>query len=157
MEILASDPGDAARSLRFSQALIRRRGTSVALPKLLVHLGCALLASALVSTEPGVTLAAGTTQSGLSEAEFFKTTILPILAARCQACHNRTLKLSGLSLESAAGLNAGGTQGPAVIPGNAEQSRLYRRIARLEKPYMPMEQDALPEAEVALLKSWIEQ
>jgi hypothetical protein len=29
-------------------------------------------------------------------------------------------------------------------------------VARLEKPFMPMEGEALPEAEVTLLKRWIE-
>ena len=53
-------------------------------------------------------------------------------------------------------MNAGGVHGPVVVAGNAHQSRLYRRVARLEKPFMPMEGEALPEAEVTLLKRWIE-
>jgi len=92
-----------------------------------------------------------------SEAAFFKSKILPIFTARCQSCHNHTLKLSGLSLESAAAVETGGTHGPVVVPGNPQQSRLYRRVARIEKPFMPMDGDALPESEVTLLKTWIEQ
>jgi cytochrome c553 len=97
-----------------------------------------------------------TPQLEAGEAEFFKTRILPIFAARCQSCHNHTLKLSGLSLESAASTKAGGLHGPVVTAGNAQQSRLYRRVARMEKPFMPMDGEALPEAEIALLKRWIE-
>src|SRR5262249_43392661 len=89
----------------------------------------------------------------VSNAEFFKTKILPILTARCQSCHNQTLKLSGLSLESAAAMEEGGVHGPVIVPRNPEQSRLYRRVARMEKPFMPMDGDAVPEAEVALLKT----
>ena len=96
-------------------------------------------------------------QSEAGEAEFFKTRILPIFATRCQSCHNHALKLSGLNLESAAGMKAGGLHGPVVMAGDAQQSRLYRRVARLEKPFMPLEGEALPEAEVVLLKRWIEQ
>ena len=96
-------------------------------------------------------------QAQAGDAEFFKAQILPILAARCQSCHNHALKLSGLNLESSAGMNAGGVHGPVVVAGNVQQSRLYRRVARLEKPFMPMEGEALPEAEVTLLKRWIEQ
>jgi uncharacterized protein DUF1553/uncharacterized protein DUF1549/cytochrome c len=92
-----------------------------------------------------------------SDPEFFKTKILPILAARCQSCHNQTLKLSGLSLDSALAMEAGGAHGPVIVPGNPAQSRLYRRVARIEKPFMPMDGEAVPEAEVALLKTWIEQ
>ena len=96
-------------------------------------------------------------QAETGDAEFFKAQILPILAARCQSCHNHALKLSGLNLESSAGMNAGGVHGPVVVAGNAQQSPLYRRVARMEKPFMPMEGEALSEAEVALLKRWIEQ
>jgi Protein of unknown function (DUF1553)/Protein of unknown function (DUF1549)/Planctomycete cytochrome C len=95
-------------------------------------------------------------QTNEPDGEFFHTQILPILQSRCQSCHNDTLKLSGLSLQSASGLNIGGLHGPVVVPGKPEQSRLFRRVARLEKPYMPMEGEPLPEREVALLKSWIE-
>ena len=121
------------------------------------HIAPVLLGLALLCGRPEATIAAPTPQSAASEAEFFKNQILPIFAARCQSCHNHTLKLSGLSLESATGFNTGGIHGPVVVPGNPQQSRLYRRVARLEKPFMPMEQDALPDAEVALLKRWIEQ
>ncbi len=95
-------------------------------------------------------------QAGAQEA-FFKSKVLPIFTARCQSCHNHTLKLSGLSLESAASMAQGGTHGPVIVPGNPEQSRLYRRVARMEKPFMPMEGEALPEAEVTSIKTWIEQ
>jgi uncharacterized membrane protein len=96
-------------------------------------------------------------QTEASGGEFFKAQILPIFATRCRSCHNATLKISGLNLESAAGFKSGGLHGPAVMPGNPQQSRLFRRVARTEKPYMPMDGDALPEAEVTLLKRWIEQ
>src|SRR5689334_7999701 len=115
----------------------------------------ALLALALFSSE--IQAAVRTPQTGAAEAEFFKNQILPIFAGRCQSCHNHTVKLSGLSLESASGIEAGGIHGPVVVAGNAQQSRLYRRVARLEKPFMPMDAEALPEAEVVLLKRWIEQ
>jgi hypothetical protein len=95
-------------------------------------------------------------QVGAAQAEFFKSKILPIFASRCQSCHNHTLKLSGLNLESAAAFETGGTLGPVVVPGNPQQSRLYRRVARLEKPFMPMDGDPLPKSEVTLIKTWIE-
>ena len=33
---------------------------------------------------------------------------------------------------------SGGWHGPVVVPGKPEESRLYRRVARLEKTYMPL-------------------
>ena len=89
-------------------------------------------------------------------AEFFRQKIRPIFSARCQGCHNDTLKFSGLSLDSAAGLRTGGLHGAVVTPGNPQASRLYRRVARLEKPVMPMQGDPLTAGEAALVKRWIE-
>jgi hypothetical protein len=95
-------------------------------------------------------------QPSSADVEFFRGKILPILSTRCQSCHSDTLKLSALTLESGEGLRAGGAHGPVVVPGNPGLSRLYRRVALLEKPYMPMDGPPLSEGEVALLKNWIE-
>jgi Protein of unknown function (DUF1553)/Protein of unknown function (DUF1549)/Planctomycete cytochrome C len=89
-------------------------------------------------------------------AEFFRQKIRPIFSSRCQGCHNDTLKFSGLSLDSAAGLRTGGLHGAVVTPGNPQASRLYRRVARLEKPVMPMQGDPLTDDESGLVKRWIE-
>src|SRR4030095_3700911 len=78
----------------------------------------------------GMRSAVRTSQSETDEAQFFRAKIRPIIAARCQSCHNHTLKLSGLDLESLTGMKAGGAHGPVVMAGNAQQSRLYRRGAR---------------------------
>jgi hypothetical protein len=45
----------------------------------------------------------------------------PILEARCVACHGGT---AGLDLDSYQGVLAGGNLGPAIVPGNAEESLL---------------------------------
>src|SRR4026207_73375 len=110
-----------------------------------------LIALGLLWSGSGMRAVVRPPQAQAAEAEFFKAQILPIFARRCQSCHNHTLKLSGLNLESAAALGTGGTLGPVVVPGNPQQSRLYRRVARLEKPFMPMDGDALPESAVALI------
>ena len=69
--------------------------------------------------------------------------IRPIFSSHCQGCHNDTLKFSGLSLDSAEGFRTGGLHGPVMTPGDPEASRLYRKVARLEKPVMPMQGDPL--------------
>lgn len=95
-------------------------------------------------------------ETDAASSEFFRQKIAPILATRCLACHSDAMKSSGLSLESAEGLKKGGEHGPVVVPGSPATSRLYRRVAHLEEPYMPMGLDPLPAAEVELLKQWIE-
>ena len=93
---------------------------------------------------------------------FFRDKVFPILSNRCGGCHNDARRYAGLSLESADDLFDGGSHGPEVVPGNPGASRLYRRVARLERPYMPLGKtsalgDSMPESEIAVLKLWIEQ
>jgi hypothetical protein len=47
----------------------------------------------------------------------------PILEARCVSCHGGT---AGLHLDTYEGVVAGGNLGPAIIPGNAEESLLVQ-------------------------------
>jgi mono/diheme cytochrome c family protein len=93
---------------------------------------------------------------GQTSLELFQQKIRPILSARCQGCHNDGLRFSNLSFDTAAGFRTGGAHGPVVVAGDPEHSRLYRRVARLEKPYMPMQGDALTEDEIGLIRKWIE-
>src|SRR5688500_16148428 len=50
----------------------------------------------------------------------FTTQIAPLLARRCVECHNRSLKQGGLDLSQAATARAGGSHGPAIVPGKPE-------------------------------------
>ena len=66
--------------------------------------------------------------------------------------------MSGLDLSTRESMLRGGEKGPAIVPGKAEASRLYRRVAGLEKPAMPLAPlPPLTPQEVAVLKSWIDQ
>jgi hypothetical protein len=47
-------------------------------------------------------------------AQDFSSTIQPILARNCLACHNDRLRTSGLSLESKSAIRTGGNRGPAA-------------------------------------------
>ncbi|HYL36019.1 MAG TPA: PSD1 and planctomycete cytochrome C domain-containing protein [Bryobacteraceae bacterium] len=83
--------------------------------------------------------------------------ILPIMQ-RCFQCHGETLQTSGLDLHTRAGMLKGGTSGPAIVPGNADASPLYKRVTGQVQPVMPMPPvQALNEKEIAILKDWIDQ
>ena len=84
--------------------------------------------------------------------------VLPILKQKCFQCHGETLQMAKLDLRTQEAALKGGDKGPAIVPGNAQASRLYRRVAGLEQPAMPMAPlPALAPHEVALLKDWINQ
>jgi hypothetical protein len=86
----------------------------------------------------------------------YSAQIKPLLETKCLACHGGAQQLSELDLRTAAGMQKGGLHGPAVVPGDPEKSLLYRHVAGLAQPAMPLG-GALETAEVAALKSWIEQ
>src|SRR5262249_11616395 len=77
-----------------------------------------------------------------------------ILQARCVVCHGKNGE-SGLDARTRDGLLKGGSRGPAVKPGNAVESLLYRFVAGEEKPRMPKGEE-LSEYQIELLKQWID-
>ena len=93
----------------------------------------------------------------LAQKEVSEKEILPLIQ-RCSQCHGAQLQMSKLDLSSREGMLKGGEKGTALVPGNAEASPLYLRVAGLQQPAMPMAPvPALNAQEVALLKDWINQ
>ena len=86
----------------------------------------------------------------------FTDHIRPIFERSCWNCHGEASQLSGLDLRSREAAVEGGTRGPALVPGRAEESRLYRVLAGLDDPPMPMSGDALTDAEVSAIRTWID-
>ena len=87
----------------------------------------------------------------------FATDIFPVLEANCLTCHGATMQLAKLDLRTRESALAGGEHGPAIVPGNAEQSRLFRRIAGTELPAMPMSGEPLTPAQIGAIKTWLDQ
>jgi hypothetical protein len=87
----------------------------------------------------------------------FNADIRPLLADRCLSCHGEALKLSRLDLRTRESALTGGNHGPALVPGSSDQSRLYRHIAGLEQPLMPMRGGSLTAEEIDKVKRWIDQ
>ncbi|MBK5290764.1 MAG: PSD1 domain-containing protein [Acidobacteriia bacterium] len=86
----------------------------------------------------------------------FSKDVQPLLEARCLKCHGEKMQLAKLDLRTREAALKGGEKGPAFIPNQPEQSSLYRKVAGLEKPLMPMD-GKLSEAEIAILRDWIAQ
>jgi len=56
----------------------------------------------------------------------FEATIGPLLAARCGSCHVQST-IQGFNLDSYANVMKGGTSGPAIIPGDPQNSLLVQK------------------------------
>ena len=85
----------------------------------------------------------------------FAQDVAPLLSAKCLQCHGLAEPMANLDLKSREGALKGGQHGPAIVPGNAAASNLYRHVAGLEQPRMPLG-GKLSEEEIAALKAWID-
>ena len=85
----------------------------------------------------------------------FTNDIRPIMERSCWNCHGESIQLSSLDLRSRESALHGGDSGPAIVPGRAEDSRLYRAVAGLDEIAMPMEGDMLSASEIAAVRDWI--
>ena len=86
----------------------------------------------------------------------FDKEVRPILASKCWKCHGPAMQLAKLNLATRDGAIKGGERGPSIIPGQPDKSPLYRRVAGIEKPAMPMG-EKMSEAEIDVLKRWVEE
>lgn len=94
--------------------------------------------------------------SATPEKPNFQDDVLPIFEQSCNSCHNPDRARGGLDLTSMNAILAGGSSGDSVVPGDGAASYLWKLIAHVEKPYMPREKDKLPQAQIDLVKKWID-
>ena len=101
-----------------------------------------------------VLLAAAAGQAPGPEEVSFAEQVLPLFQQKCHHCHGSAQQNSGLDLRTREGVLRGGLQGPALVPGEPQESRLYRRAAGLEEPSMPLDGRLRPD-EIETLRRWI--
>ena len=88
----------------------------------------------------------------------FAKDIRPILESRCVSCHGRQKQKNGLRLDSRAGAIAGGDSGKVILPGKSADSPLVQRVTNPDKSErMPPTGEPLSPAQIAVLKTWIDQ
>ncbi|HEX2476497.1 MAG TPA: DUF1549 domain-containing protein, partial [Lacipirellulaceae bacterium] len=83
----------------------------------------------------------------------FEANVRPILRAHCFDCHGATdEKQGGLDLRLVRFQVAGGESGPAIVPGDPENSYL---LARLRAGEMPPNGEKVPPHEIEVIERWI--
>lgn len=98
---------------------------------------------------------AETAEPTSADVEFFESKIRPVLVEHCYSCHAADSKIirGGLLVDSRDGLLEGGDSGPAVVPGNGDESLL---LAALKHESFEMPPDRkLPDAVIADFQHWI--
>ena len=96
--------------------------------------------------------------SSLSWAALAQPSILTVLERDCQGCHGAQQKLSKLDVSSRQSLLAGGTRGPAIVPGQAGRSLLIDALEGRNGLQMPPGGPAkkLSAETIAAFRSWID-
>jgi mono/diheme cytochrome c family protein len=84
--------------------------------------------------------------------------VKPLLTRHCVACHGAARTRAGLRLDTAAAAIKGGKGGPVIQPGQGEESPLIRALlGEGSGERMPLNRPPLNDAEIALLRDWIDQ
>lgn len=89
--------------------------------------------------------------------QLFKDSIRPLFERHCFKCHSsKADELKGnLKLESLESILKGGDNGPAIVPGDVEQSFLLRAIRFQIDDYQMPPSGRLPDEDVALVEKWV--
>jgi len=94
-------------------------------------------------------------QMSADDLQFFESEVRPLLTDHCYECHageSRILR-GGLRLDHRAGWLRGGDSGPAIVPGDPQNSLLMQAV-RYESMEMPPA-GRLSEQQTAVLGEWI--
>jgi len=88
--------------------------------------------------------------------QFFETKIRPVLIRECYGCHsNKTGNArGGLRLDTKNLMHIGGSTGPAVVPGNLEESLLYNAI--IHEDFVMPPKRKLSQSVINDFRKWIE-
>ena len=85
-------------------------------------------------------------------------TATSILNTHCVSCHGPSQQLSGLRLDARSSLLEGGYTGPAIVPGDSNDSTLVHRLISEQEGYrMPMGAPPLTASQIDTVRAWIDQ
>ncbi len=85
----------------------------------------------------------------------FEKDVRPILKAHCFQCHGEEgVTKGGLDVRLARFIRKGGKEGPAIVPGKADESHLLELVKAGE---MPKDKAKLKDRDIATLEAWIAQ
>lgn len=106
---------------------------------------------------PTIVFAAAEAGGGLSPAErVFVERVRPVLEQKCWSCHTNDER-GGLRLDSRDRILQGGGRGPAVVPGNPEQSLIITALRHTDADLqMPRNAAKLSDREIEGFIDWIQ-
>lgn len=109
----------------------------------------------------GAALASAVEPAAAPAGPDFNRDVYPFLKANCIACHNKTTTKADLNMETPEMMIKGGESGPGIVPGKGAESLIVLASLHQNDLEMPPSNNKsgavnLTEAEIALLKQWID-
>src|SRR5262249_7765618 len=86
----------------------------------------------------------------------FQENVSQVLRSRCGTCHNPHKQKGGLNLDNYGAAMQGGSSGKVIEPGDPDSSQLFLSVSHREEPKMPPNSAKIPDAEIELIRKWIE-
>jgi hypothetical protein len=113
------------------------------------------LAALAVVLPLGMLVAAPPEEKPSAEAtEFFEKKVRPLLVENCHSCHGVEKQKAGLRLDSRAAALKGSDEGPVIVPGEPEKSKIVAAIRYQGELKMPPKQK-LPAEAIETLTQWV--
>jgi hypothetical protein len=89
--------------------------------------------------------------------DFFEKKIRPLFTDHCYKCHSglaQTIQ-ANFRLDTKVNLLAGGTLGPAIVPGDVENSLLIKAVRQTDPKFKMPPDQKLSDAQIADLEAWV--
>ncbi len=93
-----------------------------------------------------------------AQLQFFENKIRPVFVNNCYKCHSRQAEKlkANLSVEFRESLLKGGETGPAILPGDPDNSLLIKAVRYTDPDLqMPPKDQKLPDQQIADLEAWV--
>jgi hypothetical protein len=93
-------------------------------------------------------------------AQFFEAKVRPVLVDKCYKCHSSEAQKAGklkgeLLLDTRGGLLKGGENGPVIVPGKVDESRLIKAIRYTDDDLKMPPKVKLTDEAIADLEKWV--
>src|SRR5262249_21298684 len=86
--------------------------------------------------------------------DFFEMRVRPVLAKNCFGCHTQS-RMGGLEMIGREAFIKGGKSGPAIVPGDPDNSLLVHAVEQTHERLKMPPQGNLAQSEIADLRTWI--
>ena len=114
---------------------------------------CLVFAAVFLALPPS--LLSAQAQAGNAATVDYDRDVRPILAERCFGCHGPRQQQSGLRLDLRQFALRGGDYGVVIVPGNAAESKLIKRLIGSEAGLQMPPTGPIPQHEIETLRTWI--